>query len=190
MTCYAIWQLTVLHILCCSVNFMHVSRLGLNWKSWKHLFWNCHAKLCKIVLDGPWVLMHCIFYQVFLQPLTHIRMNWENMCLSYVNGLDNDIQLWCGNYVQNRQVFSLQRLLLLIFPALGLYLMFGLFRIQFRLFYSRVDNIRHTSGYFFIENFIMTEIFKPSDKRILHQKEMLSEWLDKWQQLFEYYLCK
>ena len=164
MTCYAIWQLTVLHILCCSVNFMHVSRLGLNWKSWKHLFWNCHAKLCKIVLDGPWVLMHCIFHQVFLQPLTHIRMNWENMCLSYVNGLDNDIQLWCGNYVQNRQVFSLQRLLLLIFPALGLYLMFGLFRIQFRLFYSRVDNIRHTSGYFFIENFIMTEIFKPSDK--------------------------
>jgi hypothetical protein len=25
---------------------------------------------------------------------------------------------------------------------------------------------------------------------IQHQKEMLSEWLDKWQQLFEYYLCK
>ena len=94
----------------------------------------------------------------------HIRMNWENMCLSYVNGLDNNIQLWCGNYVQNRQVFGLQRLLLLIFPALGLYLMFGLFRIQFRLFYSRVDNIRHTSGYFFIENYIMAEIFKPSDK--------------------------
>jgi hypothetical protein len=25
---------------------------------------------------------------------------------------------------------------------------------------------------------------------IQHQKEMLSEWLDKWKQLFEYYRCK
>ena len=26
--------------------------------------------------------------------------------------------------------------------------------------------------------------------RIQHQTEMLLEWLDKWQQLFEYYRCK
>jgi hypothetical protein len=25
---------------------------------------------------------------------------------------------------------------------------------------------------------------------IQHQKEMLSEWLEEWQQLFEYYRCK
>ena len=31
--------------------------------------------------------------------------------------------------------------------------------------YYRVDNVRHTSGYFFIENFIMAEIFQPSDKK-------------------------
>ena len=28
----------------------------------------------------------------------------------------------------------------------------------------RVDNVRHTSGYFFIENFIMAEIVQPSNK--------------------------
>ena len=32
---------------------------------------------------------------------------------------------------------------------------------------SRVDNVRHTSRYFFIENFIMAEIFQPSNKRKL-----------------------
>jgi hypothetical protein len=30
--------------------------------------------------------------------------------------------------------------------------------------YPRVDNVHHTSGYFFIENFIMAEIFQPSVK--------------------------
>jgi hypothetical protein len=28
----------------------------------------------------------------------------------------------------------------------------------------RVDNVRHTSAYFFFENFIMAEIVQPSDK--------------------------
>ena len=27
-----------------------------------------------------------------------------------------------------------------------------------------MDKVRHTSGYFFIENFIMADIFQPSDK--------------------------
>ena len=28
-----------------------------------------------------------------------------------------------------------------------------------------MDNVRHTSGYFFIENFIMAEIVQPSDNK-------------------------
>jgi hypothetical protein len=42
---------------------------------------------------------------------------------------------------------------------------------------SRVDIVRHTSGYFFLCWF-------------QQQKEILSEWLDKWEQLFEYLRCK
>ena len=46
---------------------------------------------------------------------------------------------------------------------------------------SRVDNVHHTSGY-----------THPGILFILgrEQKQMLSEWVDKWQQLFEYYRCK
>ena len=39
-----------------------------------------------------------------------------------------------------------------------------LIHVHVQIYNYRVDNVRHTSGYFFIANFIMTKIFQPSDK--------------------------
>jgi hypothetical protein len=62
--------------------------------------------------------------------------------------------------------------------------------------YIRVDNVLHTSGYFsticqgktHFYTILTTNLYDKS-RTIQHQKDMLSKWLDKWQQLFEYYRC-